>query len=123
MKKILILIMFVSTPVFANDFKMRVEKVELLQGLILKGLAMTGTVLEGCIGNEEMYKAYRVGKEVLKTDVRILNIDGLKSADEFDGVTRKGDKVTFYLPDGKEGAIEVGDIFVSKATQCKAKKP
>lgn len=103
----------------ATGFEMPVEKIDVLQGFILKGISISGEVKSGCIANEDEFVIKRKGKEILRTTTRILNIRDLEDPDAFNGQAAEGDVVTLYIPDGKEDDVRVGDILSSMATTCK----
>ncbi len=102
----------------SNQFEMTVDKVDLLQGFVLKGISMTGTVSTGCLANDDEYTVLRDGKEVLKTTARIVNVAGLEDSDTFDGNVYKGEVITLYIPDGKQEDVLQGDAVISKQVSC-----
>ncbi|WP_075188391.1 hypothetical protein [Teredinibacter haidensis] len=116
---IVILFIFTGCQNADQNFEATINKIELLEGLILKGLAITGTVSKGCIANNDWFTVYRNGEEIQKADSRLLNIANLKEGESFDGKADKGDEATFYIPDGKLGDVLVGDIIVSNEGTCK----
>ncbi|WP_188151859.1 hypothetical protein [Teredinibacter waterburyi] len=101
-----------------RKFEMTVDKVEVLKGLILKGLALSGAVSQGCIQNGETYTIYRDGKVLRQETARILLIGNLKDGESFDGKADKSDYASFYIPDGNEGDVMLGDVFVGEAITC-----
>ncbi len=115
-------LLFVATLVVGCDtapksFEMTVEKVDELKGFILKGISVSGLVTSGCIANNDIYKVKRNGEIVLETDTRILEVSNIKP-EEFEGKAAKGDTVHLYIPDGKPGDVEPGDILLSDNTSC-----
>ncbi len=105
-----------------EEFSMKVDKVDELKGMILKGISITGKIENGCIANDDEFVVYRGGKEVMRTTTRVVNVDGLKNSDSFTGEVKLGDVVTFYIPDGKKEDVQVGDLVTSKTTTCGKKK-
>lgn len=101
-----------------EEFSMKVDRVDELKGMILKGISITGKIEKGCIANDDEFVVQRAGKEVLRTTTRVVNVDGLTSADSFTGEVKLGDVVTFYIPDGKKEDVQVGDLVTSKTTTC-----
>lgn len=101
-----------------NKFEMTVDRVDELQGMILKGISISGTIEKGCIANDDEYLVKRAGKEVLKNDVRILSIRDPEDPDAFDGKAFETDYVTLYIPDGKKTDVKPGDILISNAISC-----
>lgn len=119
--KMVALLMFVAIPHMAcqkpeepGDFEMRVEKVEELKGMILKGIAISGTVRSGCIANEDQYIVKRDGANVLETMARILG-----GAQQEGGPVFKGDRAALYIPDVSMDAVRVGDVAVSGTISCR----
>lgn len=106
-----------------EEFSMKVDRVDELKGMILKGISITGKIERGCIANDDEFVVQREGKEVLRTTTRVVNVDGLKNSDSFTGEVKEGDVVTFYIPDGKKEDVLVGDLVSSKTTSCGQKKP
>lgn len=101
-----------------SPFEMTVSRVDKLEGFILKGISITGTVSHGCIANEDIYIVRRKGEQVFTTDTRIVNVEGLKDPDAFDGKVFEGNVVTFYIPDGKLEDVLVGDEVSSEKVSC-----
>ncbi|WP_045857729.1 hypothetical protein [Teredinibacter purpureus] len=101
-----------------HRFELTVDKVELLKGFMLKGLALSGTVTYGCIANEDWFFIQRNGELVQKADTRLLKIANLKAGEAFDGKANKGDYATFFIPDGNTGDVLVGDSIVSSTVSC-----
>ncbi|WP_018013466.1 hypothetical protein [Teredinibacter turnerae] len=99
----------------AEPFEMKVDKVTLLKGFILKGLALEATVKQGCIASHDIYQVYRDGKKVYETNTQILDVEGQEAYE-----AKAGDHTNFYAPDAKEGQIIAGDILKSSVTHCKA---
>jgi selenocysteine-specific translation elongation factor len=106
----------------ASEFKMKIDRIDELNGFILKGLSITGTAEQGCISHDNEVVVTRDGKEVLKTVARILLVEGLQEGEEIDGEAYNGEVISFYLPDMKKGAVEIGDWVIAKETTCKKSK-
>jgi len=114
----LLVVSGLANSLSASEFKMHVEEVDLLNGMIMRGISLTGPVAEGCLANEDEYQVLRGDKVVVKEITRIVNIEGLKSSEEFTGKTVRGEKVSLFIPDAREGTFKVGDVVVSKNTSC-----
>lgn len=106
----------------ASEFKMKIDNINEMNGFILKGLGITGTVEQGCIAQDNEFVVVRDGKEVLKTITRILLVEDLREGEEIDGEAYTGEVVTFYLPDIKKEVVEIGDWVIGKTTTCKKSK-
>ena len=106
----------------ASEFKMKIDNIDEMNGFVLRGLAISGTVEQGCIAHDNEFVVARDGKEVLKTVTRILLVEDLQEGEEIDGEAYTGEVVTFYLPDMKKEVVEIGDWFIGKATTCKKNK-
>jgi hypothetical protein len=122
--KIVALLLFVVVPNMGcakvtENFEMSVERVEELKGVILKGVAISGTVKSGCIINNDMYTLKRDGKDILETSARILDIKK-KNGTPYNGeeAAFKGDSVHLYIPDAKGEDYKLGDIATSSKTSC-----
>lgn len=102
----------------ANEFQMTVDQVDELQGMILKGISISGAIENGCIANDDEYVIHRAGKQVHTNTARILNIRDLKDPESFNGQAITGDYVTLYIPDGKKEDVNTGDVLSSAATSC-----
>ncbi|TVZ42019.1 hypothetical protein P886_1371 [Alteromonadaceae bacterium 2753L.S.0a.02] len=100
------------------DFELTIDKIEHLKGFILKGLAVTGPVSQGCLAQQNPIQILRDGKEVLKEEARIINVKGLTSSEEFSGEVNKGDVVSLYIPDRNLGDVLPGDKVVANDTTC-----
>lgn len=99
----------------SSGFEMTVERVDELKGVILKGIAVIGTINNGCIINMDKYAVKRDGQKVFETDARILEVANKPGAQE----ASKGDYVHLYIPDGRPEYVRPGDIIVSNTTSCK----
>lgn len=106
----------------ASEFKMKIDKIDEMNGFVLRGLAISGTVEQGCIAHDNEFVVVRDGKEVLKTITRILLVEDLREGEEIDGEAYTGEVVSFYLPDMKKEVVEIGDWVIGKATTCKKSK-
>ena len=115
----LLLVALVSCGSEPKQFEMTVDKVDHLQGFVLKGLSVSGTIALGCIANEDRFTLSRGDQLVLEEQVRILNVADLPDPEAFDGTAAAGAYVTLYLPDAKLGAVLPGDILSSLKTSCK----
>ncbi len=104
------------------EFSMKVDRVDELKGMILKGISITGKIENGCIANDDEFVVFRGGKEVLRTTTRVVNVDGLLNSESFTGEVKAGDVVTFYIPDGKKEEVQVGDRVTSETTTCGKKQ-
>ena len=106
----------------ASEFKMKIDRIDEMNGFVLRGLSITGTVDKGCIAHDNEIVVARDGKEVLKTVTRILLVEGLQEGEEIDGEAYAGEVVSFYLPDMKKEVVEIGDWVIGKETTCKKSK-
>lgn len=106
----------------ASEFKMKIDRIDELNGFVLRGLSITGTVEQGCIAHDDEFVVARDGKEELKTVTRILLVEGLQEGEEIEGEAYTGEVVSFYLPDLKKEAVEIGDWVIGKTTTCKKSK-
>jgi translation elongation factor EF-1alpha len=102
----------------SNDFRMTVDKIDELNGMILKGISISGKIESGCIANEDAFVIKRNGKLIHNNTTRVLNVQDLKDPDNFGGEVFTGDYVTLYIPDGKKQDIAPGDILSSNTTSC-----
>lgn len=102
----------------SNDFRMTVDKIDELNGMILKGISISGKIESGCIANDDAFVIKRGGKQIHNNTTRILNVQDLKDPDNFGGEAFTGDYVTLYIPDGKKQDIAPGDILSSNTTSC-----
>ena len=102
----------------SNDFQMTVDRVDELNGLILKGISISGKIQSGCIANDDAFVIKRNGKPIHNNTTRVLNVQDLKDPDNFGGEVFTGDYVTLYIPDGKKQDIAPGDILSSNTTSC-----
>lgn len=101
-----------------HSFEMPVEKINELNGFVLKGLALSGTVKSGCITNENKISIKRKGKVIHTEKMRLLEITGLKADQQFNGEAYTGETIQLYIPDVKKDAILVGDVVVSTVSVC-----
>lgn len=99
----------------SSDFEMTVEKVDELKGIILRGVAVIGTIKSGCIANNDHYTIKRDGKDVLGEIARILKVSEKSDAQS----AIKGDVLHLYVPDRKPDDVKPGDIVTSSTTSCK----
>ena len=97
---------------------MTIDRVDELNGMILKGISISGTVETGCIANDDAFVVTRNGKEIHQNTVRVLNVKDLQDPDNFNGEVYIGDYVTLYIPDGKKQDIQSGDILSSNTISC-----
>jgi translation elongation factor EF-1alpha len=97
-----------------HDFEMTVEKVDELHGIILRGIAVIGTVKSGCIANNDHYTIKRDGKDVLGEIARILKVSEKQDAQS----AAKGDVLHLYVPDRKKDDVKPGDIVTGSKTSC-----
>lgn len=111
---------------FGSDgFQMRVDNVEELKGVILKGIALSGTIENGCIAKDDEFNIKRDGESVLTETARILNVSnesGTAPAPKAGESIKKavqGDTVSLYIPDRSKDDVKVGDVVVSATTSCK----
>lgn len=102
----------------SNDFQMTVDRVDELNGMILKGISISGKIESGCIANDDAFVIKRNGKPIHNNTTRVLNVQDLKDPDNFGGEVFAGDYVTLYIPDGKKQDIAPGDILSSNTTSC-----
>lgn len=98
----------------SNDFEMTVEKVDELHGIILRGIAVIGTVKSGCIANNDRYTIKRNGSDVLEEIARILKVSDKPDTQS----AAKGEVVHLYVPDRKKGDVEPGDTVIGGSTSC-----
>lgn len=101
-----------------SDFRMEIEEVDELKGFIMKGISLSGEITHGCLANNDEFIVERDGEKVLKEIARIVNVRGLKSAEEFNGQASTGDYASFYIPDGTLDDVQPGDVIISDATSC-----
>lgn len=102
----------------SNRFQMTIDRVDELNGMILKGISISGTVETGCIANDDAFVVTRSGKDIHQNTVRILNVKDLKDPDNFNGDVFTGEYVTLYIPDGKKQDIQPGDVLSSNTISC-----
>ena len=102
----------------SNRFQMTIDRVDELNGMILKGISISGMVEAGCIANDDAFVVTRNGKEIHQNTVRVLNVKDLQDPDNFNGEVYIGDYVTLYIPDGKKQDIQSGDILSSNTISC-----
>jgi selenocysteine-specific translation elongation factor len=102
----------------SSRFQMTIDRVDELNGMILKGISISGTVETGCIANDDAFVVTRNGKEIHQNTVRVLNVKDLQDPDNFNGEVYIGDYVTLYIPDGKKQDIQSGDILSSNTISC-----
>lgn len=105
-------------PKQESKFVMPIESVQKLQGFVLKGLSISGKVTKGCIARDQEYTITRNGKQILTTQVRLLNINDFPEHLDFNGEVYLGESPNFYLPDMKEGEVVAGDIVTSMTATC-----
>ena len=98
-----------------GDFEMTVEEVYELNGFVLKGIYVGGTIKSGCIANTDEYALKRDGKIVIETIGRIFEVVKKPGAES----AVKGDYVKLYIPDVKAEDFKVGDVATSGKTSCK----
>lgn len=106
----------------ANEFRMKIDYINEMNGFVLKGVAIAGTVERGCIAHDDEFIVTRNGKEVLKAVTRILLVENLQEGEAIDGEAYTGEVVTLYLPDMKKEVVELGDWVIGKVTTCKKNK-
>jgi selenocysteine-specific translation elongation factor len=106
----------------ASEFKMKIDHINEMNGFVLKGLGVSGTVEQGCIAHDNEFVVVRDGKEVLKDIARLLMVKDLQEGEEIDGEAYTGEVITLYLPDIKKEVVELGDWVIGNATTCKKSK-
>lgn len=107
----------------AHEVEMKIDQVDELRGMILKGISITGAITKGCLANDDEYRVLRDGEEIHTNTVRILNIRDLKDPDAFDGKAYLEDYVTLYIPDGQKGDVKPGDVLVSDRVSISCDRP
>jgi translation elongation factor EF-1alpha len=117
--KIAALLLFAVVPNMgcakaSSDFKMSVEEIRELKGVVLKGIYIAGKIKSGCIANTDKYFVERDGKNILETMARIFEVVEKPGAES----AVKGDYVKLYIPDGKVEDVKLGDIVTSSKTSC-----
>lgn len=120
----IILAGLLATGVSANatDFRMKIDRIDELNGIVLRGVSITETAEEGCISHDDVFVVRRNGKEVLQAVARILLVEDLREGEEVDGEAYAGEVISFYLPDMKKEVVQLGDFVTAKATKCKKSK-
>jgi translation elongation factor EF-1alpha len=109
----------------SDGFEMRVDNVEELKGVILKGIALSGRIKHGCIAKDDEFNIKRDGDVVLTETARILNVSNESGTapDPKPGESIKkavqGDTVSLYIPDRSKDDVQPGDVIVSATTSCK----
>jgi hypothetical protein len=93
---------------------MAVEEVYELNGFVLKGVYLGGTVKSGCIANTDEYAVKRDGKNIFETMARIFGVVEKPGAES----AVQGDYVKLYIPDVKAEDFKIGDIAASGKTSC-----
>lgn len=116
--KIVVLLIFIAISnlgcdSLSSDFKMSVEEVYELEGLVLNGVYIAGTIKSGCIANGDEYTVKRDGKTVIETIVRVFEVSGESGTE-----AAKGDYVKLYIPDVDKEDFQLGDIATSSVTSC-----
>jgi translation elongation factor EF-1alpha len=96
-------------------FEMTVEEIYELNGMVLKGVYLGGTVKKGCIANTDEYVVKRDGKVVIETIGRIFEVVGKTDPE----AAVKGEYVKLYIPDVKAQDYKIGDVVSSSKTSCK----
>lgn len=102
----------------SQSFEMRVDKVEKLEGVVLKGIAISGPVTGGCIKNNDEIVVGSDGEEALEEVARILKIQGTERIDPEAVEAVKGDYISLYIPDGSPDAVKHGDVVAGSDTSC-----
>ncbi len=109
-------IAWASTPA---HFEMTVEKVELLDGRLLKGTSITGTVTRGCIANNTAFTVYSKNKKTHENTLRILEASKNGRTKPPNGEIFRGEYATIYLPDQAVENFAPGDTITSDIISCK----
>lgn len=99
----------------SGNFEMAVEEIFELNGMVLKGIYIGGTIKSGCIANTDEYAVKRDGKVVIETIGRIFEVMKKPGAES----AFKGDYVKLYIPDVKAEDYKIGDVASSSKTSCK----
>lgn len=99
----------------SGDFEMTVEEIYELNGMVLKGIYIGGTVKSGCIANTDGYVVKRDGKNVLETIARIFAVTDKTDPE----AAVKGEYLKLYIPDVKAQDFKIGDVAASSKTSCK----
>lgn len=102
-----------------NNFEMTVERVDKLGGFVLKGISISGTVAVGCIASDAVFNVKRSDEQVLEHTAKILTVSKNGKNKPPNGEAIKGEYATFYIPDGSEDDVKVGDIISSSVISCK----
>lgn len=96
-----------------DRFRMTVDDVQSMRGVVLNGLGVGGTVEQGCIANYDAFVVKRNGKVVHEAHASIMSLDGVQGFE-----AGAGHKVEFYLKDAADGVVAVGDIIEAETTTC-----
>ena len=100
-------------------FKMTVDKVNKFNGLLLKGLAVSGTVEVGCISEGVALVIYREDEKILEEAARILSVSNDGNPKPPNGEALEKEFVTFYLPGVEEQKVMPGDVITSSVVSCR----
>ena len=102
-----------------TSFEMTVDSVDELNGLILKGVALSGTVAVGCIAEGTPFVIYRNDEKVLEQTARILSVSKDGHNKPPNGEALKKEFVTFYVPDVEVQKVAAGDVIKSSVVSCR----
>lgn len=100
------------------DFVMPVDKIEVLNGVILRGIALSGTIENRCIATGDDISVTRDGEAVLEELARVINVEKQSDTEDIEGRAFQGDYATLYIPDGKKEDFRRGDVVISDAISC-----
>ena len=100
-------------------FEMTIDTVDKLNGLLLKGVALSGTVRVGCIAEGTPFVVYRENEKILEESVRILSVSNDGNNKPPNGEALEKELVTLYLPNINVQQIVVGDVIRSEAVSCR----
>jgi hypothetical protein len=103
----------------ANHFELIVEEVNQLDGLVLKGLAISGTVKKGCIANDTELSIYRDNVKVVDNVARILSVSNQGNPKPPNGEALVKEFATLYLPGVELHEVVAGDVISSSVVSCR----
>ncbi len=105
-----------KTPV---AFEMTIDTVDKLNGLLLKGVALSGTVRVGCIAEGTPFVIYRDNEKILEESVRILSVSNDGNNKPPNGEAIEKELVTLYVPNIEVQQVVAGDVMRSEAVSCR----
>ena len=103
----------------APAFQMTIDTADKLNGLLLKGVAVSGTVSEGCIAEGTPFVIRRGNEKILEETARILSVSKEGHSKPPNGEAIVKELVTFYLPSVELEKVLVGDVITSSVVSCR----